>query len=198
MIPYKWQYSIITLVSVPLLLFTALFTYWKMIDRFPGPTEIPLSVFGVNIYSISLHCFVCGGVILSWMFCWGDAFFKMCNFQQSVFRPQLYLIHTGHNCTVTCHQQPRPLTHGVSSECFRHGKLWNDIFKCIFENENEWISPKISLTFVPKATSHYLKQWWLVYWRIYASLGLNELMAPTTQLLLWQFDSFILQYIFNF
>ena len=23
--------------------------------------------------------------------------------------------------------------------------------------------------------SHYLNQWWLVYWRIYASLGLNEL-----------------------
>ena len=28
-----------------------------------------------------------------------------------------------------------------------------------------------------QATSHYLKQWWLVYWRIYASLGLNELSA---------------------
>ena len=28
-----------------------------------------------------------------------------------------------------------------------------------------------------QATSHYLNQWWLVYWRIYASLGLNELMA---------------------
>ena len=27
-----------------------------------------------------------------------------------------------------------------------------------------------------QATSHYLKQWWLIYWRIYASLGLNELM----------------------
>ena len=27
-----------------------------------------------------------------------------------------------------------------------------------------------------QATSHYLNQWWLVYWRIYASLGLNELM----------------------
>ena len=25
-----------------------------------------------------------------------------------------------------------------------------------------------------QATSHHLKQWWLVYWRIYASLGLNE------------------------
>ena len=69
----------------------------------------------------------------------------------------------------------------------------DDIFKCIFENENEWISPRISLKFVLKvrinnipslfiyllgavqATSHYLNQWWLVYWRIYASLGLNEL-----------------------
>ena len=27
-----------------------------------------------------------------------------------------------------------------------------------------------------KATSHYLNQWWLVCWRIYASLGLNVLM----------------------
>ena len=26
-----------------------------------------------------------------------------------------------------------------------------------------------------QATKHYLNQWWLVYWRIYASLGLNEL-----------------------
>ena len=26
-----------------------------------------------------------------------------------------------------------------------------------------------------QATSHYLRQWWLAYWRIYASLGLNEL-----------------------
>ena len=26
-----------------------------------------------------------------------------------------------------------------------------------------------------QATSHYLNQWWLVYWHIYASLGFNEL-----------------------
>ena len=26
----------------------------------------------------------------------------------------------------------------------------DDIFKCIFENENEWISPRISLKFVPE------------------------------------------------
>ena len=30
-----------------------------------------------------------------------------------------------------------------------------------------------------QATSHYLNQWWLDYWRIYASLGLNELMWPS-------------------
>ena len=67
-----------------------------------------------------------------------------------------------------------------------------DIFKCIFLNENMWISIKISQKFVPevhltisqhwfrwwlgagKATSHYMNQWWVVYWRIYASLGPNE------------------------
>ena len=77
----------------------------------------------------------------------------------------------------------------------------DDTFKRIFLNENSKISIKISLKFVPKcpinnipalvqiidkstdcdplpwpAPSHYLNQWWLVYWRIYASLGLNELM----------------------
>ena len=54
----------------------------------------------------------------------------------------------------------------------------DDIFKCIFLNENIWISIKISLKFIPKcpinnipalvsimawrrqATSHYLNQWW--------------------------------------
>ena len=69
----------------------------------------------------------------------------------------------------------------------------DDIFKCIFLDENAWISIKISLKFVPKdpinnipalvqqwlgtdqATSHYLNQWWLGYWLIYASLVLNEL-----------------------
>ena len=69
----------------------------------------------------------------------------------------------------------------------------DDILKCIFLNENISILIKISLNFVPKGrinnipslvqimawcwqvTNHYLNQWWLVYWRIYALLGLNEL-----------------------
>ena len=32
-------------------------------------------------------------------------------------------------------------------------------------------------TDVDQATSHYLNQWWLVYWCIYSSLGLNELIG---------------------
>ena len=46
---------------------------------------------------------------------------------------------------------------------------------------------------VDQAISHYLNQWWYVYWRIYASLGLNELkqMSDTwvkaTVFLLWEF-----------
>ena len=71
----------------------------------------------------------------------------------------------------------------------QHGRHFaDDTFKRIFLNENVIIAIKISLKFVPKglinnipalvqATSHYLKQWWLIYWRIYAPLGLNELMT---------------------
>ena len=60
-------------------------------------------------------------------------------------------------------------------------------------SENVWISLNISLKFVPEVQinnvigsdnglagnrrqSHFSNQWWLVYWRIYASLGLNELI----------------------
>ena len=69
----------------------------------------------------------------------------------------------------------------------------DDIFKYIFLNENVWISLKISLIFVlrlklpilqhrfrswlgtDQATSHYLNQFWLVYWCMYVSFSLNEL-----------------------
>ena len=64
----------------------------------------------------------------------------------------------------------------------------DDIFKCIFLNENVyWFRLKYHWSLFPRvqlsagqATSHYLNQWWLVYWRIYVSLGLNELTAVIT------------------
>ena len=65
------------------------------------------------------------------------------------------------------------------------------IFKYIFLNENVWISlkffPKVRINSIPvgsdndfvptRRRSHYLDQWWFVYWCIYAPLGLNELMG---------------------
>ena len=46
-----------------------------------------------------------------------------------------------------------------------------------FRSKFHWtLSIRLPLTkFQHLATSHYLNQWCLVYWRIYASLGLNEL-----------------------
>ena len=70
----------------------------------------------------------------------------------------------------------------------------DDIFKCIFLNKNIyefWLKfhlscfPTVQLTVFQhwirkwldagQATNHYLNQWCLVYWRIYASLGHNDL-----------------------
>ena len=68
-----------------------------------------------------------------------------------------------------------------------------DIFKCILLKENKWISINMSTKLVPKGPINNIPalvqltawcrlsdkslsdQWWYVYWRIYASLGLNEL-----------------------
>ena len=88
---------------------------------------------------------------------------------------------------VICFNTLRPKQNG--------GNFADDPFKCIFFNETVGILIKISLKFVPKgpinnipalvqimacganqATSHFLNQWWIVYWCIYASLGLNELI----------------------
>ena len=50
-----------------------------------------------------------------------------------------------------------------------HWRLFRRVHLTIFQHWfRKWLG-------VDQATSHYLNQWWLVYWRIYASLGLNEL-----------------------
>ena len=63
----------------------------------------------------------------------------------------------------------------------------DDIFKCISLNETVWTSIKISLQLTifqhwfrqwlgaGQVTSDCPNQWWLIYWCIYAWLGLNEL-----------------------
>ena len=48
---------------------------------------------------------------------------------------------------------------------------------------------------VDKATSHYLKQWRLAYWRIYASLGLNDVTGTPANM---NFMNFIYQWPFSY
>ena len=90
----------------------------------------------------------------------------------------------GHNCIdlVDC--------------CFQPGKAFNSLRprqNCrhfALDTFKRFLFPRPQLTIVHhwcrcwlgagQATSEYLNQWWLVYWRIYASLGLNELNTLRT------------------
>ena len=72
----------------------------------------------------------------------------------------------------------------------------DDVFKCIFLNENAWISLKISLKIVPRVPINNIpalvqmmvwhrpgdKAFVWINWGIYASLGLNELNEARTSL----------------
>ena len=50
-----------------------------------------------------------------------------------------------------------------------HWSLLLSTYLTIFQHWFRWWLGTV------QGTSHYLNQWWLVYWRIYASLSLNEL-----------------------
>ena len=77
----------------------------------------------------------------------------------------------------------------------------DDIFKCIFLNEMfefrlkfHWkLFLRVQFLIIQhcfrwwlgavQATSHHLNQWWLAYWRIYASLSLNDLSTACISVL---------------
>ena len=54
---------------------------------------------------------------------------------------------------------------------FRLGFHWSVFLRLELTIFQHWFRQWLG---ADKATSHYLNLWWLVYWRIYASLGLNE------------------------
>ena len=73
---------------------------------------------------------------------------------------------------------------GRHFQTFSYVFSWMKMYK--FRLRFHWsLFPRVELTIFQhwvrlwlgagQATSHYLNQWWLVYWRIYASLGLSEL-----------------------
>ena len=56
---------------------------------------------------------------------------------------------------------------------FRLGFHWSLFLRVQLTIIHHWFRQWLG---AGQATSHCLNQWWLVYWRIYASLGLNELI----------------------
>ena len=56
-------------------------------------------------------------------------------------------------------------------------RLLKHICQLVVHWEMWQLCENIIFTHFIQATSHYLNQWWLVYWCIYASLGLNELIS---------------------
>ena len=148
----------------------------------------------------------------------------------------IYVIHLVKLLTLACNQawycdstcgcirkqirdkkhMPCFIQHVNTSKPRQNGRHFaNDIFKCIFLNENFWTPIRISLTLVPKGpinnfpalvqinahrvTSRCVNQWWLDYQRIYASLGLNELKVFLCHLYVWNiyFVHFIVEYGLN-
>ena len=89
-----------------------------------------------------------------------------------------------------------PLTHwgrdqmdAISQRTFSNPFSWMKMFE--YRLKFHWnVFSEVQLTIFQRwfrywlgavqATSHYLNQWWLVYRRIYASLGLNELTCKLT------------------
>ena len=76
---------------------------------------------------------------------------------------------------------------GISQTTFPNAFSWMKMYE--FRLRFHWILfPRVKLTIsqhwfrswlgAGQATSHVLNQWWLVYWRIYASLGLIVLIRP--------------------
>ena len=56
---------------------------------------------------------------------------------------------------------------------FRLKFHWSKLLRVQLTISQHWFREWLG---ADQATSHCLNQWWLVYWLIYASLGLNELM----------------------
>ena len=106
--------------------------------------------------------------------CGGDRDGRKKNWKHKVTPDQGDLTHWGRNKTAA-----------ISQTTFSNAFSWMKTFE--FWLQFHWISfPKVELTIfqhwfrywlgTDKATSHYMNQWWLVYWRIYASFRFNELI----------------------
>ena len=96
-------------------------------------------------------------------------------------------MHWFHSCarSITSTHWGRDKMAAIFHTAFWNPFSWMKMYK--FRLSFHWsLFPRVQLTRFQywfrwwlgagQGTSHYLKQWWFVYWRIYASRGLNELL----------------------
>ena len=133
-----------------------------------------------TIWNLFLYWFFAGGLTMSQCVQWTHSLYLII-FHDNVLRA---LDPTWHN---------RPLTHwgrdkmdAISqttlSNAFSWMTMlglrlefhWNVFLRVQFIIFQHWFRYWLG---ADQATSHYLNQWWFNYRRIYASLGLNELMS---------------------
>ena len=73
---------------------------------------------------------------------------------------------------------PRQNCHHFADDIFKYIFLnvWDFTGVCSQDSIYNFTALVHIMACADQATSHYLNQWWLIHWRIYASLGLNELI----------------------
>ena len=89
------------------------------------------------------NLFLCLDVITFQSYVYGNIYCDMLCYWLYNWKDYMLMSSYYHGCLFNI------LTPGQNGRHFA-----DDIFKCIFENENEWISPKISLKFVPKVRNN--------------------------------------------
>ena len=121
---------------------------------------------------------------------------KMCPFDDVVMIRWL-LLSTEHRVVPVVAinlLRPRQMD-AISQTTFSNAFSWMKMFE--FRLKFHWsLFPRVQLTIFQywlrwwlgavQATNHYLNQWWLVYWRVYASLGLDELNISDATEMLYQ------------
>ena len=113
----------------------------------------------------------------------GGVWLPQCNRHPICARPEQQYMHGGLGLTHLTHwgrDKMNAISQTIFSSAFLWMKmlefllrfLWNLFLMAQLTIFQHWFRLWLGAV---QATSHYLNQWWLVYWRIYASLGLNDL-----------------------
>ena len=172
-----------------------------MTQNFWVLVTIPHVWFGLHYLSLTCKRLKYTAVLYHTNFVWWKKFKEITYHTTYVVRhPTWVTTHRNTPTPYAARSLDAVLTHwgrdkmaAVSQTTFSNAFSWMKMFE--FRLKFDWsVFPRVQLTIFQhwfrwwlgavQATSNYLNQWWIVYRRIYASLGLNELTdSPNPQLI---------------